>query len=586
MVYETSYESGRRPFKPDLQRGKWDKPTDYIVACLGLALKNDILTISYWFFFDMGLFGILPYYLYMVIYLVPILVIHSFMGQFSSSGFISAFRVSPFFKGMGYVSLALSIASLMYYSIFAIVPLLFILNSLRPTLPWSCEAAKSWGNLTTVSPRSIALCAYLSFPLFRSLLVSLFSNHFEHLDTHEYDMPNYSLELSWPIFLYALLVWGILAFIFTKFAGTEKFGKLLRYMIIIVVVLMTICLGRFLFLPGAMDGLLHYVKPRMDSMLEGSSIMPIVVLQAFGSGWGTVMSLSSHNDFKTNIMNYSWIIGFGQILIYILFGMVSMMLDHYYTNQIPENLSVFVDSHWMLYLSSATALASLELPHMWTILYYTMLLLGSLTVMSTQIFTIVSSLLDEFEWLRERRQQLTYSLLGILAVGSMFFCTNHGFMYFSAVMIDAIITHSLLHLLLLLAVLWVYGRERFQRDIEFMLGEPFASWKIFILRLLAPIFLLYSLLIGVIISKVEHVFSSSFVMIMSIFLVLIPLLYVPGYGFYIMLQNTGRFCDRFRRACRPNDWYPIEMETRQKYEELVGNSDITHQLYEVTEDVD
>lgn len=54
-------------------------------------------------------------------------------------------------------------------------------------------------------------------------------------------------------------------------------------------------------------------------------------------------------------------------------------------------------------------------------------------------------------------------------------------------------THSLMHLILLLAILWVYGRQRFQRDIEFMLGEPFASWKIFILRFIAPLFLLYAL---------------------------------------------------------------------------------------------
>jgi len=35
----------------------------------------------------------------MFIFLVPSIVMHSFMGQFSSSGFISAFRLSPFFKG-------------------------------------------------------------------------------------------------------------------------------------------------------------------------------------------------------------------------------------------------------------------------------------------------------------------------------------------------------------------------------------------------------------------------------------------------------------------------------------------------------
>ncbi|XP_043646622.1 sodium- and chloride-dependent neutral and basic amino acid transporter B(0+)-like [Drosophila teissieri] len=100
MIYETSYDTGLKPFSPFLKRGKWEKPTDYLFACFGLALKLDIFVASYWFFFDMGIFAMMPYLVYMVIYLVPIMVIHSFMGQFSSSGFISAFRLSPFFKGM------------------------------------------------------------------------------------------------------------------------------------------------------------------------------------------------------------------------------------------------------------------------------------------------------------------------------------------------------------------------------------------------------------------------------------------------------------------------------------------------------
>ncbi|XP_017872518.1 PREDICTED: sodium- and chloride-dependent glycine transporter 1-like [Drosophila arizonae] len=146
-------------------------------------------------------------------------------------------------------------------------------------------------------------------------------------------------------------------------------------------------------------------------------------------------------------------------------------------------------------------------------------------------------------------------------------------------------THSLMHLILLLAILWVYGRERFQRDIEFMLGEPFASWKIFILRFIAPLFLLFALVMGIFISSFEHAFSSDIMVTMSLIVVLLSVLFIPGYGVLIMFQNTGSFCNRFRRACRPNDWYPIEMEDRQQYEEVVGNADITHQLYEVTEEV-
>lgn len=49
---------------------------------------------------------------------------------------------------MGYVSLFLTITLLIYYTIFAAVPLLFVLNSFRPTLPWSCEGFKSWQNDT------------------------------------------------------------------------------------------------------------------------------------------------------------------------------------------------------------------------------------------------------------------------------------------------------------------------------------------------------------------------------------------------------------------------------------------------------
>jgi len=47
---------------------------------------------------------------------------------------------------MGYVSVFLTISMLIYYSIFAAVPLLFMINSFRPTLPWSCEGFKSWYN--------------------------------------------------------------------------------------------------------------------------------------------------------------------------------------------------------------------------------------------------------------------------------------------------------------------------------------------------------------------------------------------------------------------------------------------------------
>ncbi|XP_041674132.1 sodium- and chloride-dependent glycine transporter 1-like [Drosophila eugracilis] len=590
MSNETSYGTGLKPVSPDLNRGKWEKPTDYVFACLGLALKLDVFMASYWMFFDMGILGILPYFVYMVIYLVPIMVIHSFMGQFSSSGFISAFRLAPFFKGMGYVSLFLTISMLIYYSIFAAVPLLFMVNSFRPTLPWSCEGLASWhsneSEKFTTCNVSITLDdvdfvndtdLYIKAHHVPSVLY--FQNHFDSLRKDRFQERIAEYELSWHFVGLFVLVWAMIAAIFYKFSETAKFGKFIRYMVVGTLTLLLVCFVRFSFLSGALKGLSRYMAPNFEDMAMGVGSTFIIVLHAFGAGWGSVIALSSFNGFRTNIMSYSWIISFGQIFIYIMFNMVSFMIEHHYNELAEASPDAAVLSHWLLFLSSASALSTMGWANLWTFLYYTMLLMGALIVMSTQIFTVLQSLFDEFETLRERKMEVTFGLIGGLAVCSFFFCTNHGIVFLSALGVDAIFTHNVLHLLLLLVVLWVYGRQRFQRDIEFMLGLPFASWKVFILRFIAPIILVICLMTGISMSLAEHSFSSIFVLLLSIFLVFLPILAIPGYGFYCLYQSSGTFGERFRRICRPTDWYPVEMEHRQQYEEAVGNTEMIHQLF-------
>lgn len=96
-----------------------------------------------------------PCIIYLAIIAIPLLLMQAFMGQFSSTGFISAFRMSPLFKGIfdhrcqyavsktyilgvGYLGLVLNIISAAYSIIFAAVPLFYLINSLQYPLPWSC----------------------------------------------------------------------------------------------------------------------------------------------------------------------------------------------------------------------------------------------------------------------------------------------------------------------------------------------------------------------------------------------------------------------------------------------------------------
>ena len=51
--------------------------------------------------------------------------------------------------GIGYITLALNFCILTYYSIFAMLPLVYMFASMQPTIPWSCEGFKKWAtNLT------------------------------------------------------------------------------------------------------------------------------------------------------------------------------------------------------------------------------------------------------------------------------------------------------------------------------------------------------------------------------------------------------------------------------------------------------
>ncbi|XP_044251079.1 sodium- and chloride-dependent glycine transporter 1-like isoform X2 [Drosophila takahashii] len=587
MVYETSYGIGPKPFSPDPNRGKWEKPTDYIFACVGLALKMEVFDFTYYEHYQLGILRILVYFVYMVIYLVPIIFIHSFMGQFSSSGFISALRLSPFFKGMGYLSVFLSLSMLIYYSIYAAIPLLFIINSFRPTLPWSCEGLTAWFNES--SERSTICNQSIS----REILQ--FQNHttkmklqvpsvlyFDKRENEDFDI-NDDYELSWHFVGFFALTWAIIAFIFYKFSGTAKFGKFIRYMVIATLFLLLVCFARFLFLPGGFSWVNKFTAPKPPDWEDVSVPTFLIAMQAFGAGWGSVIALSSFNDFKTDIMSYSWFISLGQTFIFIMFGLVSFMLEHYFTELFEESEKTNVINIWVLILSSASALSTMGWPNMWTIIYYTTIFMGTVILMTTQIFTVLQSLFDEFEELRARKSETTFGLIGGLAVCSLFFCTNFGISFFCSFYADAIFSHNLLHLLLILVVLWIYGRERFQRDIEFMLGQPFGSWKVFILRFIAPILFLICMRMGIYWSIWNHFYTTLWTLVMCIIVVWLPNLAIPGYALYCLAHSTGTVWDRLRRTCRPRDWYPVDMEYRQKYEEGLGIIE-THQLVKVTEE--
>ncbi|XP_075152760.1 sodium- and chloride-dependent neutral and basic amino acid transporter B(0+)-like [Haematobia irritans] len=602
MTYESSYENGRSPYLPDSKRGSWLNSNDFVYACIGLMFHVDLLTRTFLSALESGVFIFIPVYLVTAaIYIIPLMLLKSYMGQFSSSGFISAFRLSPMFKGIGYISLLTNICVLAYQSIFAMVPLLYMLASINPTLPWSCDGFKTWARNLTDNERT-TICnftynasiiewkdedtnvtfTYISYIGHHIPSVLYFKYMFHDAELFTYGDNEFSM--SWQLIICALLVWTIMTVIVFKFFQTETIGLIIRYSLWIVLGLMAFFILAFSFLPGGANVYSYMFQLPKEHIINMFAAIPVLGLSALGPGWGMIISLSSFNKFNTNIIKSSCLIVFGQFAVTFGLDLLAKLSEAFFYEKADGDYFIGADSFWTIYLSSASVIEHMPWANLWSILFYFMLFLSSMIVMVLQLFSILTSFFDEFAIFREKRTDITVGLLFLLIALSIFFSSNYGLTHFSTIAIDTLITQSAIYLMLIVIVLWIYGRERFQRDFQFMTEYRFSTWSINILRFVAPIGLILAIIEGFIISFYEHESVPIAFDLLAIVFIVIPWLSIPGFAIYQMSQSMGTMKTRFFRCCRPTDWFPIEGEYKEKYEAAIGSVDITHTLSEVKDE--
>jgi len=98
------------------------------------------------------------------------------------------------------------------------------------------------------------------------------------------------LAVTWIIVFAALL------------KGVKSVGKAVYFTAIFPYVILTILLVRGLSLPGALEGVLFYIKPDWSKLME-TQVWADAAIQIFfslGPCWGALITLASYNKFNTN----------------------------------------------------------------------------------------------------------------------------------------------------------------------------------------------------------------------------------------------------------------------------------------------
>lgn len=137
----------------------------------------------------------------------------------------------------------------------------------------------------------------------------------------------------------------------------------------------------------------------------------------------------------------------------------------------------------------------------------------------------------------------------------------------------------LLFVLLILVVMWIYGRERFQRDVHFMIGIRFHTALVYMVRFVTPVVcILLFLGFGFELFFLLIFSDCTNQMILVLLMKIVILLVIPGYMIYTLNKPIGPILSRFKKLNRPTDWYPIDIEEKLKYEAALGASDIAEPL--------
>ncbi|XP_034669876.1 sodium-dependent noradrenaline transporter [Drosophila subobscura] len=564
----SAYDTLERPYRHDKARGRWAKSADFYFASCTHAFTSLM-------FSDLPTFGlihggwvlfIIAYLMGIFFYSLPIFLIQAFLGQFSTSGSISAFRVAPIFKGIGYSILLINLGTLTYYSIGAVVPLIYAVNTLHAVIPWT-HCNNTWNSLDcsthdNYDPDDLTVDPHSTVEFFRSMIASTGEG-------------STAMSISLPMLVAVVAVWLLVLALLLK--PIAFIGKALRC----ACVLMFACFVAVFFYLAIHErvdlGTIHsYLLPsfyNVEDLLRAGSSAFLLAGLSLGPGCGSVINLASYNSFRSDAERMSvWV-----CLTHATIGLLAMLCcnvahDHFedHVGMLPLHVDEKHDMQY-LYLSFSYLFGRFSTaPNLWAFLFFLIIFLAELSALMIQLLSVLTSLFDEFECLRCRKMPIICFLVFGLAATSLYFCTQLGFSQLNQLPRLAMFSHVLISGVLVLMATWVYGRVRFQCDLQFMLGKTISSFTIFFIRFATPIFL------GLCLCQLVY-FLISFNEIPQLLMWLsqgLIFLVAIVYMVYKVTKTNGSWRQRLQQCLAPHDWHPVDADNRRFYEEIMGISEM------------
>ncbi|XP_038631989.1 sodium- and chloride-dependent neutral and basic amino acid transporter B(0+)-like isoform X3 [Scyliorhinus canicula] len=535
----------------NVERGNWSSKTDYLLSVVGCAVGlGNVWRFPYLAYKNGGGVFLIPYTLMLALVGIPMFFLESSFGQFASLGPIAVWKAVPMLQGVGVTMILFGSISHISYTCIIAYSLYYLFASFQSPLPWT-DCFSWWGADETCSrtPKD-PLCN-----------LTLDDGCFEIVNTtwlhvNNETCPNGS-EIYVPHQGPSEQYWDKVAL--NRSHSVDETGEVVWYL--------ALCLLLTWLIIGAAlsKGIKSSGKVWKDAAIQ--------IFYSTSISWGGLLTLSSYNKFHNNCYTDTIVVCVVNCATSVFSGFAIFSVLGHMAHVQDKPISEVVQSGFGLaFIAYPETLAQLPWAPLWSALFFFMLVTLGLSTLFAGFEAIITTLLDQFPtFLRPKRLYLIMGVWFSLYILGLECVTQAGIYWIK------LIDHFCAGWGILIAALlevtglsWIYGVNRFIKDIEMMIGER--NWLFWLWWRACWVFISPCLLAVILFSSlatftpptygsVEYpIWSTALGWCMMIFCIM----WIPIVAIVKVIQAEGStLCQKISAACTSApDWGPYLKEHR------------------------
>ncbi|XP_059776926.1 sodium- and chloride-dependent glycine transporter 1 isoform X1 [Balaenoptera ricei] len=566
----------------NLKRGNWGNQIEFVLTSVGYAVGlGNVWRFPYLCYRNGGGAFMFPYFIMLIFCGIPLFFMELSFGQFASQGCLGVWRISPMFKGVGYGMMVVSTYIGIYYNVVICIAFYYFFSSMTPVLPWAycsnpwnspdCAGVLDASNITNGS-RPPALPGNLSHALNHTLQRTSPSEEYWRLYVLKLsdDIGNFG-EVRLPLLGCLGVSWVVVFLCLIR--GVKSSGKVVYFTATFPYVVLTILFIRGVTLEGAFTGIMYYLTPQWDKILEAKvwGDAASQIFYSLGCAWGGLITMASYNKFHNNCYRDSVIISITNCATSVYAGFVIFSILGFMANHLGVDVSRVADhGPGLAFVAYPEALTLLPISPLWSLLFFFMLILLGLGTQFCLLETLVTAIVDEVgnEWILQKK---TYVTLGVAVAGFLLGIplTSQAGIYWLLLMDNYAASFSLVVIscIMCVSIMYIYGHHNYFQDIQMMLGFPPPLFFQICWRFVSPAIIFFILIFTVIQYQpitYNHYQYPGWAVAIGFLMALSSVICIPLYALYQLCRTDGdTLLQRLKNATKPSrDWGPALLEHR------------------------